>query len=311
MVKLAKMETLVVNTNQNADHIRISSELYDDLSELDDVFLQKTINWKKIAVHKTIILPSPSPKNILILLLCLILNKKIFIGIHDVEGHEQKDKKKVQIYNNVVTKLATGVIVYSEFSRRQLQNHFPLNGSIFTYYFVAAELTQSPSVKESADYKADILYFGRANEYSGRDNLEHIVKLLREKKFLLMGAGLPERLAQYENVTLLNRRFTDFELHQALSYGPTVIFPYNSATQSGGIPLAISYCCNIVFFDVGGLRDQLRNYPSTSVPPTDLEAFCRALQLINSKVDSRDRDKWVDEIKSENRRNLVELIGGN
>lgn len=309
-MRSTKTKTLIVNTNQNADHIRIASELYDDLSELDDVSLQKTINWKKIVLHKRIVLPSPSPKNLLILLLCLILRKKIIIGIHDVEGHEQKDKKKVRVYNNVVTKLATGVIVYSEFSREQLHNHFPVNRPIFTYYFVAAELNQSSSVKESSDYRADILYFGRANEYSGRDNLEHIVKLLPQKKFLLMGAGLPERLALYENVTLLNRRFTDFELHQALSYGPIVIFPYNSATQSGGVPLAISYCCNIVFFDVGGLSDQLRNYPATRVFPNDLMAFSEALQLENTRVGSQHSDRWVEEIKAVNRKNLEELIGG-
>jgi hypothetical protein len=309
MMKLSKSATLIVNTNQNADHIRISSDLYNDLSAIDDVVLQKIISWKNIVSHKRIVLPSPSPKNILILILCLILNKKIFIGIHDIEGHEQKDKKKVHVYNYVVTKLATGVIVYSEFSKKQLQALFRINGSIFTYYFIAAELTQSPSLKGSIDYKADILYFGRANEYSGRDNLENIVKSLPTKKFLLMGAGLPERLSQYENVTLLSRRFTDFELHQALKFRPTIIFPYKSATQSGGIPLAISYCCNVVFFNVGGLSDQLRNYPSTSVLPTDLMAFCEALQLINMKVESRDRGKWIDEIKFENRKNLEELIG--
>ena len=303
-MKLHKENLLVINTNKNADHVRIANEIYDQLCRLYKVNFSQKVDLKSIRQHDIIVLPSPSPINVFILFLCVILRKRIHIGIHDVEGHERSDKKKVFLYNLVVSKLASGIIVFSEFSKRQLIQKFKPNGVVFKYLFSAAKLA-SDTDKFDFNFTADYLYFGRANEYSGRNNLEQLVKSLPNRTFLLMGIGLPSHLKHYANVKIIKRKFSDGELHDALCACHTVIFPYNSATQSGGIPLAIAYNCNIIYFDVGGLCDQVGSYPAKKVKEADFVEFTEELAKCNGKICATYAKEWTENIYQQNQKVLV------
>lgn len=298
---------LIINTNKNPDHKRIALELCDNISRVAPVAVTENINMSKLAAAKIIILPSPSPINLLLLFVCLLLRKKIFVGIHDVVGHEPRDMIKVYVYNLIISWFSSGVIVYSNFSREQMLKKFPSCKYIFTYFLTAGDLG-SGAVQEFPHLKGDYLYFGRACEYTGRNSLEYIVKSLPEKYFLLMGRGLPIELNQYPNVVLINRKFTDQELNAALNSCHTVIFPYNSATQSGGIPLAIYHNCNVVYFDVGGLSDQIRLYPSRKIEAGNIDKFITELQNCTAKLNCNYSLQWYKGIHRDNRKTIEDLV---
>lgn len=305
---LNSRSTLVFCTNKNNDHIRIAKEIYLNLKNVTHCTSLSELNWKLLLLHRVIILPSPHPKNLFILFLCFIFLKKVIVGIHDVVSHDKEDKSKVFLYNWIVCKLASGVIVFSKFSEQELKRAFNPKCTVYTYRFVANELCND--TKNHLDLnigKIDYLYFGRARPYSGSQSLEYIIEALPDQKFLLMGVGLPENLKIYDNACVINRRFSDAELASALLEADTVIFPYVSATQSGGVPLAIYYNCNIVYFDVGGLCDQIQEYPAKKVVAKDLKLLIENMRNCKGKVHREHSERWLVSIQKLNISMLQQL----
>ena len=94
------MRIIIVNNNSNVDLQRVSYELYSSIknefskSEYIQPF-RKLILPLYYGKNTVLIFSDPAAKNILLIMLYRILGCRIIGGIHDVEGHDRKDKLKV------------------------------------------------------------------------------------------------------------------------------------------------------------------------------------------------------------------------
>lgn len=303
-----------MNNNRNVDLQRVSFELYSSFKkQADNVeYIKpylKVMPPVYLGKDSVVIFCDPSIRNIFLIIFYRILGCKVIGGIHDVEGHDRKDKIKVFMYNTYLRYFCHGILLFSQFSKRRFQS---LYGSVKNTYVYRYGMTSglegidADALMENID--ADVLYFGRVNEYSGKHNLKHIVRSCPDIKFLLMGFGMPDDVEHLENALVIPRRFSEEELKGALSSCSVVMFPYVSATQSGGIHLAAHSGANIVFYDVGGLAEQLSGYPSFSVAPGNLEDFRTALRKAKMSGKPENNSEWLKQLSAENRSELASLI---
>lgn len=308
MMKSIEKQILLLNTNRSPVHVRIVCEIEREFIKSRSCKIFTKFSFARFLKCSKMILPSPSPRNILFGLMCALFGKKVVFGVHDVTAHEPRDKFKVFIYNYVIAKLASALIVYSEFSKSNMAMIFNPSCPIYLYKFIAnVEGQETKGVIPPDERRLDFLYFGRIKSYSGRERILKIVKSVPSKNFLIMGEGAPVELRSLPNVLLIDRFFSDAELLWALQTCHTVIFPYMSATQSGGVPTAILQNCNIVYHDVGGLADQIWPYPGVPIRDGDIDSFCSALVQLHQKVEKKHSRFWVKTVTEINRETIEAL----
>lgn len=306
------MHYSILSTNKNEDMRRIAREFYDyfklkvqtsQLLEIDRLRLPIKCGAKNV-----VIIPNPSILNLLFIISYKLLRCKVICGIHDVIGHDAEDKTKVRLYNIALTKFADAIILYSDYSELEYKRHFSKEQTTFVFTFGAAIKIIDPPETMADPFpkgRLKVLYFGRLKKYAGREKLHAISQNCKDLAFCIMGRNAPRELVGLKNVTLIDRRFTNLELEAALKFADCVIFPYESATQSGGIPLAIHAGCRIIYYDVGGLKSQICKYPAVAIEPENLIEFCAVLNNQTAKFALEgEGEKW--KLCAE-RRNLVAI----
>jgi glycosyltransferase involved in cell wall biosynthesis len=248
------------------------------------------------------ILPCANKWNVVWAFLAFILGKNIYIGIHDVEGHDPADKTKVHYYNFMIAYFSRNVITFSEFSANQLFQKYGRKSLIYRF---KTNLNINISTKERS-----VLIFGRFKEYQGRNLLEQIVARLPDTRFHVWGKNAPAELRKYSNVDLITDFVEQEELEKQIAASKVVLMPYLSATQSGHIPLVLSFGTQVVAFDVGALKEQMYPIEGYFAPSGDVEELLKKIRLsiVADNLTYKEVDTWMIYQNNLNSKFFQELI---
>lgn len=199
--------------------------------------------------------------------------------VHDPIRHSS-DKKLFKYLSIIGVKILTfgikkkkpdDIVVLSKIFRRYCEKKYNLPSSrvhviplgIFDFYKV---------VDNSSSYyydmnKFNFLFFGRIDEYKGLDVLAEAFSILKEKNknisLTIAGSGdfspYKKQYDELEDIHVVNRWIKDEEV---ASYFKTnsrlvLVLPYKDATQSGVIPIAMSFKVPIIASNTGGLSEQI------------------------------------------------------
>lgn len=130
--------------------------------------------------------------------------------------------------------------------------------SVGAYYIPLSGYRKNFKIR---DFKKQLLFFGRIEEYKGIENLmllgayflanELSYKIVIAGKGVLNTKGIPIP----ENVEVINRFIEDEELEQYHRNSSFTILPYNSASQSAVIIHSFALATPVIVYDVGSLAE--------------------------------------------------------
>jgi glycosyltransferase involved in cell wall biosynthesis len=216
-------------------------------------------------------------------------------------------------------------IVHSDFNRRDLES-LGLGGRIAMTPTPPARGFGAAIDKEQARARLGIsgpvlLYFGFVRRYKGLTGLFQAMPLvLRELDCTLLVAGefyegkaqclnLIESLGLRSKVLIFDRFIPDDQVGLYFSAADLVVLPYESATQSGIVPIAHAFERPVVATRVGGLPDDIRDGTTgLLVEPHNPTALAEAIvRFYRDRLDEtirhcirrqRDAFSWGDLVKT-------------
>lgn len=239
------MRSVLVRTNSNPDMVRLVHEFSEQMS----IPIIETIDRDALKSYDSFLIPCPSMQNIWLLLKCKMFRKTVTIGLHDIVGHDRRDVIKVFLYNSFVALMASKIIVFSNYSHRQLKHYFLRNSDVF--YF-GKNYRPLPNRQKCLD----ILMFGRFRHYTGHDQFLRLVKANPKLLFCAAGKDVPTYWEELPNLRIIRRFLSDEELFDLIHSTRFICLPYRSATQSGAVPLAMAAGAGVLYNDVGGIKEQ-------------------------------------------------------
>lgn len=208
--------------------------------------------------------------------------KKVF-SIHDVIPHPNEQKNIIiKIYNRIVETVSDYLVVYSKNAFNKLE----INGKAVILPLCGREF------KNNNRDDGFILFFGRIKPYKGLELLAEAIGKSNHKnyniKFVIAGSGDASGYdLQKHNVELINRYIDNGELYDLIERCRAVILPYTSATQSGVIPLAYSFCKPVIITKIEGLTDMFIKDTGyvADLNGTDLTEKIKSICFDNSKYE--------------------------
>ncbi len=138
--------------------------------------------------------------------------------------------------------------------------------------------------------KINFLFFGRITPYKGLDVLAKAFGRLSEEyeivALTVVGNGdfspYREAYAALKNVTVINRWIKDEEVYGYFDGEDVItVLPYNEATQSGVIPVAMACESFVICSDCGGLSEQVvHGETGCLIPAGDADALYAAMKRV-------------------------------
>ena len=229
---------------------------------------------------KVVIFENEHYLNSVIALILKILGIKSIFSIHDFEPHEGRMRVVFKIYNYFVRNfLASAFVCFSQASHSQLVKVKPT----YLTKLIGFSLLEQTNMERGKHF----LWFGRIEPYKGLDNLLHILKELDARglrySVIIAGNGYDpsiEPLSKNPSVEILNRFIPEDELNALLQNSIATLLPYKSATQSGVILKSFSALVPAICFDVGSLKEYVRDGCSGYlVSPQNYKGFAEKIEL--------------------------------
>lgn len=256
-----------------------------------------------------------------------------------IEFHETQDTGEARLLGasgylsrlgRLVIARSSGLVVHSEFDRRQVEGMFDVAGKPvrvlphgpFDHHGEhgapdrgeAAGLRAPQDVGRLARWRTTrILFFGTIRPYKGLETLvaafdELPDDLAAQLELVVVGEtweGWTEPLRRIEasprrdRITLVNRYVTDDEVGRFFAEADVVALPYRRSSASGPLHIAMAHGLPVVLTDVGGLRDGAAGYEGISwAPPDDVTGLAAALVTAVGRVGERYSDprSWQDTV---------------
>lgn len=218
--------------------------------------------------------------NMFIMLMCPF--KRKVVAVHDVIPH---DENKFMILSNLVTThLAHYVILRNYMYKELLIQKYKLKPEKITCF----ELWRDYPQKVPLIYSGVFLYFGRIRKYKGFDLFAQIIEKTPNIKYRVVGAAdeeskyLIDYIRKFNNVSLIDYEVTDFQMVQEFKNADWLVLPYSNATQSGVIVDAYRYARPVISFDVGAIKEQIKNEKTGFlIPEGDIQAFVLKLTEVS------------------------------
>lgn len=203
--------------------------------------------------------------------------KKIFI-CHNVYPHEKFPGDK--LLSRQLLKRGNGYIVHSESEAKNLLEAVPdadyrINPHPSYDAFNVNNISKDEArrILSIDQEKKLLLFFGFVKEYKG---LKHLIKAMPELKnhygkdikLMIVGdfgnekdeyMGLMRELDIENNVMVVDEFVPDDEVENYFAACDLVVLPYESATQSGIVPMAYGFEKPVLVTAVGGLPDVVMN----------------------------------------------------
>jgi len=240
--------------------------------------------------------------------------------IHDPIPHSTNQKlfrKITSLYKGINPARVDDVIILSNVFKKYVADTYKLSEDrvhviphgIFDFY---KSIERGKVVKYEKN-KKNFLFFGRICAYKGLDVLAEAFKIIQKesKEFTLsiVGNGDFEPYRKlYEGVqgvTVVNRWIKDEEVGSLFRTEEDVflVVPYVDATQSGVIPIAMSYGVPVIASATGGLIEQVENEKTGFlVEPNNAKALAECMIKIAKNDNTeiiRNAEEFIDSLSWE------------
>lgn len=194
------------------------------------------------------------------------LNCKIAAkGIHDVNLHAGENTLKARLIARVFHFETPYMVVFSEFSRKELEKRGIVPNRILTTQLGCNSLMVN---NKQPDYgwHGKFLFFGRLVKYKGIDvlmrSLDEVFIKHPEEKLVIAGRGdlndYDEIINRFRsNLEIHNDFIPDNEVERYFRDVDFVVAPYINATQSGVVLLSYSFARPVIASNSGGLPEQV------------------------------------------------------
>lgn len=215
-------------------------------------------------------------KDLWLILLLLLGNRKILTIAHDVDNFSAGDKFWIKKF---ILKKCTRIMVHNEFSKRELE-HLSIPGTkektviILHGHFLELNKNQIEKSKAKEELQFDstkiyLLFFGQIKAVKGLSTLIEAMALLPEK-FHLVIAGKPQystseiehRITKLNIESRITREFryiTNAERNVYFSAADAAILPYTKIYQSGVLLMSMSYGLPCVTSDLPAFKEIISN----------------------------------------------------
>ena len=194
------------------------------------------------------------------------LNCKIAAkGIHDVNLHAGENTLKARLMARFFHFETPYKVVFSDFSRRELEKQGIAPNCILTTQLGCNSLMVN-NKQPDYEWHGKFLFFGRLIKYKGIDvlmrSLDDILIKHPDEKLVIAGRG---DLSEYEEITnrfranleIHNEFIPDNEVERYFRDVDFVVAPYTNATQSGVVLLSYSFARPVIASNSGGLPEQV------------------------------------------------------
>lgn len=139
-----------------------------------------------------------------------------------------------------------------------------------------------------------LLFFGRLLSYKGLDLLADALRLLGSRPDLetrVIGSG-PETpvlaaLRDMSGVSVENRWVPEHEIGAIIGWSDALVLPYREASQSGAAAAAVAARRLVVATRVGGLVEQVRDYPLARLCEPEPRSLAMALDTLLAEREVR------------------------
>ncbi|WP_016896779.1 glycosyltransferase family 4 protein [Aerococcus viridans] len=217
------------------------------------------------------------------------------VVLHDAIAHSgDKNKKMIQLFGETdVLKKADYVVVLSKIYTDLVKDKYhkaknqvvqiPL-GTTNLYKNIADKI-QTPTYDSNL---VNFLFFGTISHYKGigilAEAYREVVQHANNVSLTIAGSGDFSKYASgfegLPNVTVYNKWILDEEVESFFNDDSVVaVLPYLDASQSGVIPLAVSYGVPVIATETGGIVEQLTTYETGLMVPTN-DAKALAQQML-------------------------------
>ncbi|MBI4502348.1 MAG: glycosyltransferase family 4 protein [Gemmatimonadetes bacterium] len=194
----------------------------------------------------------------------------IAMHLHDPLPHPGLASLTIFATQQVQVRMADRVVVYGAELARQVQRYYrvPLRRIAVIRHGASRPPRETPPVDSGGNGGFQWFSFlGRIEPYKGLEVFLGAARRLHAEnpkaRFFVGGAG---DLARYRSsieelgtsITVEHRELSNEETDDVMRSSWAVVLPYNSATQSGVIPVAYWNACPVIVTRVGGLREVVR-----------------------------------------------------
>ena len=206
------------------------------------------------------------------------------------------------LFNGFFRKSMDAFMCLSPYVAEQIRKETPK--AVDWKYHPLAEQTPAPKEKFQArkdlhwsTQKTIISFVGLIRDYKGLDLLLEALGQLSKGRLaqleLKVGGAfyspvepyhsLIEKLELEAHVEIRDEFLSSDVLRDYICAADVIVLPYRRATQSGIIAQSMHYQCPLLITDVGGLADQLQEYPLGTIVPATVEDLSRELEQLQPK----------------------------
>ena len=207
---------------------------------------------------------------------------KIFHVFHDPIGHAGTNvSKDVVLYNKVISKFLSGIIVHSQISLENTLQYIKPKCKV-----IKAPLGEKKWLpyQPSKAFKKKLLVFGRISTYKGCEFIPSLAQELAAKgvdcSIVVAGKALDdvdpalmESIEQCDNVELRNEFIPESDLHEYFYATDASLILHKSISQSGVIIDAYRHGHPIVCFDIDGIAEFVADDTALIAPKFDIPAM--------------------------------------
>lgn len=220
-------------------------------------------------------------------ILCIEFNVHVFI--HDPKTHKGESNFIIDWFQKLIIKNEKiDIIALSHYSFNELKKvrHGKVSIALLNDFFKYND----HDILFDFSKPINLFFFGRIVEYKGFEKIPAILKYLDENseikfKCIVRGQGnidianyLTNNLAPIHDVKI--GWVTNDEVDEVMKNNTITILPYDEATQSGIIPIAMSNNSFVVATPVGALIEQLSGYRHSGISE-DTTASSIAKQILD------------------------------
>jgi len=299
-------EVLVVAQKENTVAEISADFVREGCGGLRTHFLRRTRNPLAIAVQALalvravrgfapdVIHVQEDSKDILALALPFLGHVPVLLTVHDPKPHSGDDARVRRMtrhgrYIAQLRKRADAVLVHGHTmvdDARSVMERPALEAFVVPH----GPLGQGVAVQDDVRREPGrCLFFGRIEAYKGLGRFIDVVELLAQRGVAVKGvvAGRGSDLERHRarlqspRFELLDKFLAPEEVAREFRRADLVLMPYENATQSGVAAYAMGVGRPAVVFDVGALRELVRDAETGLVVPAgDMEALARAVQRV-------------------------------
>ena len=221
---------------------------------------------------------------------------RVFYTMHDVRPHDEKTNTIIWKQSELIANKCSDIIILSEFFRKTvIENYKKTNDRIHVLSLGCQQYYPVKEYKKNSD-RFEFVFYGRIDDYKGLDVLAKAYKIILNdyKDIIHLTIAGSGDFSNYEedfddidsnNLTIINRWIKDEEVYDFFNYEKSItIIPYKNATQSGVIPIAMTFNSLVISTNCAGLSEQvIDNYTGFLIEPNNANELAeKMIYVINN-----------------------------